>query len=199
MNAAARMLVLALCTSVATLAASTTAQAQATSPLTVGSRVRVADSTLRHCARVGRVVAISGGSVRVATPTPMTYVAGSPCARRREVTVHLDAVEISRGTTRHGRRGMLYGGAVGLLAGALRGATMSKGDPTPMEFLSFNRSETILILGGVGLTGGAMVGGIIGVIARTEHWAPASPSSRTTLQIVPGPRGGVGFRAVVPF
>lgn len=189
----ATLVALSIASSVAPLAH---ADAQRPVPVRPDARVRVKHHALPSCARIGRVIAVEGDSVRVEVPYPAADARNSPvCSTLAQTVVPLRAVEVSLGVHRRGWRAVRQGALIGGAAGAVIGYTSGEDDPD--GWLALSRSDLAMIGGMAGMANGAVIGGVVGLIGYTERWAPAS---RASIVMIPDPaRRRVGFTASFSF
>ena len=98
-------------------------------------------------------------------------------ADQREFRVAAEAIEqIARQEKRTRGQGLLRGGGIGLLVGAVGGAVLGfadgddRCDPNSWCFLSFSAEDKAL-MGAIALGGGgALIGGTVGLIAPGQRW-----------------------------
>ena len=191
----ARLFALAALVSAATLPL----HAQSAAPAAVGERVRIATLTrYGKFSYVGRVVSVHGDSVNV-------EVGGREGTQAIPFSA-ISSIDVSAGTETHGRAGMLYGGLIGGLGGALIGAA------TYDDSQNCHNGETYLCISPTGgrslntiaglITGGLLgfaVGGIAGVSHRTERWIHRPLGSGARVGISPSRGGGTSVRLSVAF
>lgn len=171
-----RALLVVMCTSVVPVAL----HAQASRPPVVdGDRVRVITPTVEGVF----IVAASGADSLALRPTMGT---GAPLAVAWRDVTSLD-VRRRRSSGAGGLRGAGIGGLVGVLSGVTIG--FASGSDDPSTFLAFSAGEKAAVLG-VALGGlGAVVGGVIGLVAPGERWDALD--LREGVRVSPGRGGGL--------
>jgi len=139
----------------------------------------------RDCRLEGRLVAVRGDTVTLANAE----------ATRSHRLGALDRVEVSR---RSGSR-WLAGAGAGFVVGA--GSTfllLNRGGSTSTCDSSANQDAAgtgaCLGLAALGGVAGAVLGGLIGKLVRTEDWQEV-PADRVRVSL--GPQAGVGFRVAL--
>lgn len=94
----------------------------------------------------------------------------------------VDRLDVYRGRRSTGRgflRGAGIGGAAGASAGLVTG--LLSGDDPSDQFIAFTAEEKALVLGVLFGGTGALVGGVIGMIAPGEHWERVDLESALTV------------------
>lgn len=173
--------------------------AQAPDSLVKGERIRVVvrcepggDARLA-CREPGELRARNGWVRSVENGTLRIQTASS----RTDLVVRLDSVrELYVARTTHGHWG--WGAAIGTLLGA--GIGLAAGLSSPDEFLGPGATAMIGVV--TGLSGGFIVGSILGVAIRTDDWSPvAIGGHRVSLAPRINAHGiglTIGFRSSVP-
>ena len=153
-------------------------RAQAVSGLSPGERVRIVATALGTDKQEARVIAVRKDEIDFRLD-----VSGDSIAVSRE---QLTAVDHSVGTRGWGRRGM----AIGALAGiAISGARAIGYDPPTCDPASYycETKQGAFIAGSVFLGMlGATLGGVIGLLTRTDRWVKLPPegwTSRVSLSV----------------
>ena len=160
-----------------------------TAPLSPGARVRVTTSGPSPSRQVGSVLELREDSL-VIRPDGRADSLAIPLARVTDI-------ELSRGLRTQGRRGLGVGFLVGAGAGVLIGLT--DGDDPPGAFFSFSAEEKALMAGSMLGVAGAVVGGLVGLVSRTEKWSRV-PLGAATGRVGVAPRpGGVGLSVSLRF
>ena len=140
---------------------------------TVGERVRITTPSQRGPFRyVGSVSDVSRDSLTVQSPDVGT---------RTIAVADITTLEVSRGVRGNGKRGMVYGGLIGVGAGiAVGAATYRKPDCSGSFLCPSGR--------GLDMTAGALVGGVVGLTVG-GLWGVSHPSDHWTRRML----NDVGF------
>ncbi len=143
----------------------------------------------------GTISSLANDTIEVSTDGGLRSVP------RKEIT----SLDILVGKKNHALLGGLIGGGAGLLVGAVK----PKGTVTTTCNYTYDRygnrsgdcsseggsSRAVMIVGGTAV--GALAGGIVGRLIRTDKWRSAS--SQVKVEVVPDTRHGVRFALSVSF
>jgi len=157
------------------------AQAQDTSLLGAGTRVKLVTPALEEAQQIGTVVS--------ATRDTITFRADIYPVTRTFAVSDITAFEVSGGKQTHRGRDALFGFAIGGGVGALVGvASYKKQDPNGCFIFCETRSGDAIGGGVLGGLAGTVIGAfIVGSLDKTERWIPL----RKTASIFIAPtRGG---------
>ncbi len=155
--------------------------AQAASPIVVGSRVRVQAGSLRKAVD-GTVVEMDDRILIVSQDRRPVRVT------RNDIT----RLEVSTGRRGQARKGLAIGAAIGAAAFAAIPREEYCADYGPEDSCP-SRAGMI----GTGVLGGALWGVLIGHFVKTERWSPVA-LDRAQVRVAPSrARGGVGLAVSV--
>jgi len=171
-------------------------RAQSAAPATIGERVRIATPSQRGKFRyVGRVLAVSHDTISVQSDNGVRPVA----------IADITTLEVSGGRGTHGLQGMLYGSAIGVGAGAIIGAATYRKPKCdyPTFFGCSNnglgRGADALVGGITGGLLGLTIGGVYGVLHRTENWIVRSSAMPARVNFTPLRGGGASVQLSMHF
>lgn len=162
-------------------------RAQSPAPVSVGERVRITTPSERGAYRlVGNVVA--------ARPDTLLLQISDVATPRAVAIGDISTLEVSRGRRGNGRRGMLYGLAIGAGAGALLGAaTYRKPDCAGSSLCPSPDGPALDIVAG-GILGGVVgvgAGGLWGASHPSERWQARTLGTAPRVGFFPARRGAM--------